>query len=194
MLRQLREGSLDGGIAATPLGLPGIAEHALCHEAFYAYLPRGHALTALPHVRQADLLDQHLWLLGEGHCFRAQVLALCSADRTSGSDWGYQVQFDVGSFETLVGVVDEGFGVTACPSCSCAACRRLSANCRCGRSSRPSPCARSVSCTRANICAAPSAPSCFLREGIPSSLRGRAADSITVLQPIEPTTSAKRMS
>jgi LysR family hydrogen peroxide-inducible transcriptional activator len=115
MLRQLREGSLDGGLAATPLGLPGIAEHALCHEAFYAYVPRGHALTAQTHLRQVDLLDQHLWLLGEGHCFRAQVLALCSADRSSGSDWGYQVQFDVGSFETLVGVVDEGFGVTVLP-------------------------------------------------------------------------------
>jgi LysR family hydrogen peroxide-inducible transcriptional activator len=113
MLRALREGTLDAGIAATPLNLPGIGEHVICHEAFYAYLPPNHPLTTRTHLRQAELLDEPVWLLGEGHCFRSQVLALCSADRKP-ADVGH-VTFDVSSFETLVGMVDAGFGVTILP-------------------------------------------------------------------------------
>jgi LysR family hydrogen peroxide-inducible transcriptional activator len=113
MLRALREGTLDSGIAATPLNLPGIGEHVICHEAFYAYLPPTHPLTARTRIRQADLLDEPVWLLGEGHCFRSQVLALCSADRKP-KDAGH-VTFDVSSFETLVGMVDAGYGVTILP-------------------------------------------------------------------------------
>ncbi|HET6337284.1 MAG TPA: hydrogen peroxide-inducible genes activator [Polyangiales bacterium] len=113
MLRALREGTLDSGIAATPLNLPGIGEHVICHEAFYAYLPPDHPLTSRARIRQADLLDESVWLLGEGHCFRSQVLALCSADRNR-KDAG-QVTFDVSSFETLVGMVDAGYGVTILP-------------------------------------------------------------------------------
>ena len=113
MIRQLREGSLDGGIAATPLDVPGIAEHTLCNEPFYAYLPPGHALAVHARVRQADLLDDHLWLLGEGHCFRAQVLALCSAVHTDSIERACHA--DLGSLETLVGLVDAGFGITVLP-------------------------------------------------------------------------------
>jgi LysR family hydrogen peroxide-inducible transcriptional activator len=114
MLRALREGSLDSGIAATPLNLPGIGEHVVCREAFYAYLPPNHPLTPRARLRQADLLDEPVWLLGEGHCFRSQVLALCSADRKPHADAAH-VSFDVSSFETLVGMVDAGFGVTILP-------------------------------------------------------------------------------
>lgn len=115
MLRALREGTLDSGIAATPLNLPGIGEHVVCREAFYAYLPPNHPLALRTRVRQADLLDEPVWLLGEGHCFRSQVLALCSADRHSRSVEAGHVSVDVSSFETLVGMVDAGFGVTILP-------------------------------------------------------------------------------
>ncbi len=115
MLRRLREGTLDSGIAATPLDLPGIGEHVVCHEAFYAYLPAGHPLLSRARLRQSDLLDEPVWLLGEGHCFRSQVLALCSADRKPQSLEAGQVIFDVSSFETLVGMVDAGFGATILP-------------------------------------------------------------------------------
>jgi LysR family transcriptional regulator, hydrogen peroxide-inducible genes activator len=114
MLRALREGTLDSGIAATPLNLPGIGEHVVCHEAFFAYLPPSHPLTPRARIRQSDLLDEPVWLLAEGHCFRSQVLALCSADRKPRADAGH-VTFDVSSFETLVGMVDAGFGVTILP-------------------------------------------------------------------------------
>lgn len=115
MIRALREGTLDAGIAATPLELPGVSEHTVCRETLYAYLPRGHRLCKQTCVRQADLLDEQVWLLAEGHCFRTQVLALCSVDRASRPDHLARVEIDAGSFETLVGFVDAGLGVTVLP-------------------------------------------------------------------------------
>jgi LysR family hydrogen peroxide-inducible transcriptional activator len=119
MIRALREGTLDAGLAATPLGLSGVHEHALCRETLYAYLPSGHRLCACESVRQADLLDEQLWLLADGHCFRNQVLTLCSVQRQSPlggvGGMGGRVDIDVGSFETLVGFVDAGLGVTVVP-------------------------------------------------------------------------------
>ena len=115
MIRALREGALDAGLAATPLELPGVSEHTVCRETLYAYLPPGHPLCAQKCVRQGDLLDEQVWLLAEGHCFRTQVLALCSVDRASRPDHLARVDIDAGSFETLVGFVDAGLGVTVLP-------------------------------------------------------------------------------
>jgi len=113
LVRALREGSLDAGLAATPLGVPSIRERVVCHEALYAYLPPGHPLLVRARVRQADLLDEHVWLLGDGHCFRSQVLHLCSADGGRGA--ARQGRLETSSFDALVGVVDSGFGVTVLP-------------------------------------------------------------------------------
>jgi LysR family hydrogen peroxide-inducible transcriptional activator len=113
LVRALREGALDAGLAATPLGVPTIHERVVCHEALHAYLPPGHPLLARARVRQADLMDEHVWLLGDGHCFRSQVLHLCSVDRGRGT--ARSGRLDTSSFEALVGIVDSGFGVTVLP-------------------------------------------------------------------------------
>jgi LysR family hydrogen peroxide-inducible transcriptional activator len=115
LMRSLREGALDAGVAATPLGIRALHERVICHEAFYVYLPDGHALAAKGRIHQADLVDQHVWLLSEGHCFRAQALHLCSVDRQKVSGSGSSVRFDGGSFETLAAVVDSGVGITILP-------------------------------------------------------------------------------
>jgi LysR family hydrogen peroxide-inducible transcriptional activator len=115
MARAVREGTLDGGFAVTPLGLPGISEHDVFREALYAYLPPGHPLAAGSSIRQADLMGEMIWLLAEGHCFRGQVLALCNADRARGLDRSSRIDVDTGSFEALAGLVDAGMGVTVLP-------------------------------------------------------------------------------
>ena len=112
LLRGLREGAIDGGLAATPLDVAGVHERVLCHEGFFVYLPEGHALLSRGRIHQADLMDEHVWLLSEGHCFRTQVLHLCSADRRHG---GRQCSVQCESFETLIGIVDSGLGVTIVP-------------------------------------------------------------------------------
>lgn len=114
MIRMLREGGLDGGFAATPLDVPSIDERVVLHEAFHVYLPPGHRLLARERVPQSELVGEHVWLLSEGHCFRSQVLHLCSVDRQAASELS-RVRFDGGSFETLIRLVDAGCGVTVLP-------------------------------------------------------------------------------
>ena len=115
MVRALREGALDAGVAATPLEVSSVHERLLCHEAFYVYLPLGHALLSKARVHQSDLVDEHVWLLSEGHCFRNQVIHLCSVNRRRPPDDALRLRFDGGSFETLAAIVDEGIGITILP-------------------------------------------------------------------------------
>ena len=115
LLRGLREGAFDGGLAATPLDAAGVHEKIVCHERLFAYLPPGHALLARTRLHQADLVDEHVWLLSEGHCFRTQVLHLCGADRRREIGQGSGVRYDGSTFEALVGIVDTGFGATVLP-------------------------------------------------------------------------------
>jgi LysR family transcriptional regulator, hydrogen peroxide-inducible genes activator len=185
MLRRLREGTLDSGIAATPLNLPGIGEHVVCHEAFYAYLPPGHPLAPRARIRQADLLDEPVWLLGEGHCFRSQVLALCSADRTPRFETGH-VSFDVSSFETLVGMVDAGFGVTILPELFVRKLTKDQQRAQVRPFIDPEP-VREIGFLHAREHLRQAIGDELyrtLREAIPSALRGRDENSLEVMHPL----------
>jgi LysR family transcriptional regulator, hydrogen peroxide-inducible genes activator len=185
MLRQLREGTLDAGIAATPLNLPGIGEQVVCHESFYVYLSPNHPLADQARIRQADLLDEPVWLLGEGHCFRSQVLALCSADRKQSPAFS-QVSFDVSSFETLVGLVDAGFGSTILPELFV---RRLSDEQRKNQVRAfvvPEP-VREIGFLHAREhlrWAIGAELYSMLREAIPSSLRSRDTSELQIVAPL----------
>ncbi|MEZ4224162.1 MAG: LysR substrate-binding domain-containing protein [Polyangiaceae bacterium] len=116
LIERLLSDQLDGGLAATPLDTSGIHERVLFQEPLYAYLSPKHALAKKKLLRQSDLVGEHLWLMAEGHCFRTQVMQLCRIDRRSTSSDG--VRFESGSFETLVQLVDRGFGVTVLPALS----------------------------------------------------------------------------
>ena len=183
MIRALREGALDAGIAATPLELPGISEHTVCRETLYAYLPHGHRLCTQRCVRQVDLLDEQVWLLAEGHCFRQQVLALCSVDRASRPEQLARVEIDAGSFETLVGFVDAGLGVTVLPELFV---RRLSESqrtqqVRCFQAPEP---VRQIGClyTREHLrWGILRALLRVLQDVIPSELHGEGADAAHLL-------------
>lgn len=115
LVRRLRDGSIDGGIAITPLDVPGVHERAICHEALLAYLPPRHPLLDKDRLRQAALVDEHVWLLSEGHCFRTQALHLCSVDRRRSDPDVPNIVFDAGSFDTLMNLVDAGLGATVIP-------------------------------------------------------------------------------
>lgn len=115
LVRCLREGDLDIGIAAGPLDIPGINERVVCHEEFFVYLSPGHPLADREMIHQADLVGEHIWLLSEGHCFRNQVLHLCSVDRRPSAGKECRIEFDSDSFEVLIGLVDARLGVTVLP-------------------------------------------------------------------------------
>ena len=115
MIARLADDTLDGGIAATPLHVPGLHERPLCREPFQVYAASGHRLLRGRTVTQAQLADESVWIMGEGHCFREQVLQLCGTGRTVAEEGSGSVRFESGNFETLVRLVDADFGVTVLP-------------------------------------------------------------------------------
>ena len=102
IIARLRADSLDAGLASTPLGI----------EPMYAYLPPGDPLLRKPTVSQGALRDRMLWVMPEGHCFRSQVLSYCGTGARPNVG---PIQFESGSFQTLIRLVDEGLGATVLP-------------------------------------------------------------------------------
>lgn len=113
IIERLGADTLDAGVAATPLHVPGLGETVLGREPMVAYLPDGDPLLARRSVSQANLSERELWVLPEGHCFRSQVLSYCGSQKANPPRG---VQFESGSFETLIGLVDTGLGATVLPA------------------------------------------------------------------------------
>jgi LysR family hydrogen peroxide-inducible transcriptional activator len=115
IIRNLQQGTLDIGLAVTPLEEKSIREVALFHEPFLLYLPEGHHLLASDRLDPDELDREELLLLGEGHCFREQALSLCNG-RSPDSESGFA--YESGSVEALMGLVRHGLGYTLVPEMS----------------------------------------------------------------------------
>lgn len=112
IIARLQADTLDAGLAATPLHIPGLHEDVLGQEVMVAYLSPHDPLLRKKSVTQKDLTERELWVMPEGHCFRTQVLSYCGAKGVK--DPG-ALRFESGSFQTLTRLVDEGLGATILP-------------------------------------------------------------------------------
>lgn len=112
ILEQLKEGKIDFGIAATPLNAPEFVEDVLFYEPMLAYIPPQHRLYNKKEIEESDLDASDLLLLEEGHCFRNNVLSICSNFRSDTTS----ISVQSGNFETLVKLADDGLGMTVLPS------------------------------------------------------------------------------
>lgn len=114
ILKSLANDSLDGGILATPLKEDSITERPLYYERFLAYVsPRETALYAKNSLDESDLSNAKLWLLDEVHCFRTQILHLCSLKKRRSSNSIFT--YEAGSIDTLINIVDQNDGLTVIP-------------------------------------------------------------------------------
>jgi len=114
LLDELAEHRLDAGILALPVSASGLASAALFDEPFWFVVPRGHALAAKKRVSEADLADERVLLLEDGHCMRDQALAICNRDERAGDE--RQGDFRATSIETLRHMVAAGMGSTLLPA------------------------------------------------------------------------------
>lgn len=113
--RQLREGELDAIIIALPFNEPDVITSPLYDESFVVVMPKKHALAKLTHIKPEMLTEHNLLLLGEGHCFRDQVIEMCPALRhPKGKQLGNVTQGS--SLETLKYMVATGLGITVLPT------------------------------------------------------------------------------
>lgn len=115
MLRtKLEQGDLDAIIVALPFTGGGLVRAHMYEESFSVLLPAKHPWTQQKQIQPEQLLDETLLLLGEGHCFRDQVLELCPAiDSVRQKNL---IQIEGGSLETLRHMVASGLGITVLPA------------------------------------------------------------------------------
>jgi LysR family transcriptional regulator, hydrogen peroxide-inducible genes activator len=110
LLAKLHTGDLDMGILALPVELDGLDSRELYEEPFEVALPAQHPLAKQASVRLADLQNEQLLLLEEGHCLRDQALAVCSR-----AGLHENADFRATSLETLRQMVASGAGITLLP-------------------------------------------------------------------------------
>ncbi len=110
---KLAAGALDLLLIALPSECDGLDTRVVGRDPLLAAVPAGHALSSGP-IGLADLEHHQMLLLEDGHCLRDQVLDAC---RQSGS-WREDATtgpFAATSLQTLVQLVENGFGVTLLP-------------------------------------------------------------------------------
>ena len=73
---KLVAGELDAILISLPFNVPGILTKTLYQEPFEVLMPGHHALTKHKTVKDAALKEHPVLMLGEGHCFRDQVIAM----------------------------------------------------------------------------------------------------------------------
>lgn len=113
IIKQLLNDEIDAGLMVTPLEDERLIERHLFYEPFYCYLHDNHPLAAKKELSTEDLNASDLWLLTEGHCFRNQMLRLCSADKSNNAL--PTVRFESGNLETLIKLVKANTGFTLLP-------------------------------------------------------------------------------
>ncbi|MCU7796004.1 MAG: hydrogen peroxide-inducible genes activator [Candidatus Thiodiazotropha sp. (ex Semelilucina semeliformis)] len=113
---QLKQGELDVIVISYPFEEPGIQTRPLYDEGFSVLLPNRHPLAAMATIQPEQLKGENVLLLGDGHCFRDQVLRICPGClQKSAGDGGLQRNLEGGSLETIRYMVASGIGITVLP-------------------------------------------------------------------------------
>ncbi len=113
LLEALKSGELDVIVIALPLQEQGLAERAVYDEPFRVVVPVDHPWASRKRITTQEIDGQNVLLLGQGNCFRDQVLEACpklSTVSTRGD------ALEGGSLETIRYMVASGAGVAVMPS------------------------------------------------------------------------------
>jgi len=110
---KLRTGELDAIIIALPFQEADVLTLPLYDEPFYVLMPAEHPWTKKETIDADMLNDKSLLLLGEGHCFRDQVLEACPTTRKGEAPTHTTVESS--SLETIRHMVASGLGVSILP-------------------------------------------------------------------------------
>ncbi|HEY6822601.1 MAG TPA: hydrogen peroxide-inducible genes activator [Burkholderiales bacterium] len=113
----LKSGEVDVILVALPFEEPGIATEAVYDEPFVVAVPKGHPWEGRKRVSSEELTRESLLLLGEGHCFRDQVLEICHTLRARERN-PIARTVEGGSLETIRQMVASGVGITVLPGTS----------------------------------------------------------------------------
>lgn len=113
LIPALKAGELDVIVIALPLAEPGLVAQPVYEEPFRVVVPAAHPWVHRPDVEADELDGENLLLLGQGNCFRDQVLESCP--RLTAPD-ALQHSVEGSSLETIRYMVASGAGVAVMPS------------------------------------------------------------------------------
>ena len=109
----IEKDELDVGILVTPLSEKGILETVLFYEKILLYVNKEHPFAKNNSMDALLISHKGMWMLSEGHCFRSQMLNLCSLKEKVSKEVGFQ--YESGSLETLKKFVEKEGGYTLIP-------------------------------------------------------------------------------
>ena len=110
ILAMLLAGELDAVVVALPVHEEDVVQKALYKEPFYFAAAPGHAKAGRKRIREAELDQEQVLLLEDGHCLRDQALEICKSRNAVEN-----ANFRATSLETLRQMVAAGVGVTLMP-------------------------------------------------------------------------------
>lgn len=113
LLAALKSGDLDVIVIALPLAEPGLVERSVYDEPFRVVVPVDHPWALREGIAADEMEGQTLLLLGQGNCFRDQVLEACPKLSPASARGD---ALEGGSLETIRYMVASGAGVAVMPS------------------------------------------------------------------------------
>lgn len=113
IVEDLSQNKIDVGIISTPLHNASLIEKPLYVEKFRLYLNPKHPAYSKRALDVSDLLEDKIWLLSEGNCFRTQSINLCTLPEESLNHLA--LNYESGNLQTLKKVVDLEGGATIMP-------------------------------------------------------------------------------
>lgn len=133
LVQRLESGALDAALLALEADLGDVESEIIGSDAFVLATPQGHPLGAeTSSVAPAELENECVLLLDEGHCLREQALVFCSHAKA------HELEFRATSLSTLAQMVAGGAGVTLLPELAVATeAKRARLSIRCF--TRPAP-------------------------------------------------------
>ncbi len=111
---KLAAGELDAIIISLPFTHPNVVTKPLYKEPFVVLMPAHHPLAKKTSIHQKELNPYNLLLLGEGHCFRDQIVASCPMCFLSDKLISWKTVAG-SSLETIRHMVAANLGITILP-------------------------------------------------------------------------------
>jgi LysR family hydrogen peroxide-inducible transcriptional activator len=97
-------------VASLPVSVPDVVCSELFREPLLLAVPRGHPLGRRGAVNLAEVQNERLLLLKEGHCFREDVLTACTRARAQ-----FHSVFESDHFAGIFPLVASGYGISIVP-------------------------------------------------------------------------------
>jgi LysR family hydrogen peroxide-inducible transcriptional activator len=113
ILAALDRDEVDAGLLVTPVENRTLQEEPIFYEPFHLWVRDDHPLAGKARIAEGDLDGCDMWLLNEGHCFRNQMLQICSLSKKK--TMLRNVTFESGNLETLKRLVERAGGYTLVP-------------------------------------------------------------------------------